>query len=110
MVKQEPASQTTTATPSTDVILPAPLLLEVVRYAVELGAILFALVVFVASLVNGAEAFTAGARAAAALFATGLLGWVAAYLLANTFLRVLHTLKPKTKEETPPTSTQSWEA
>lgn len=110
MAKEGPTPQTPPTTPSKDVTLPAPLLLEAVRYVVELGAILFALIVFVISLVNGAEPFTAGARAAAALFVIGLLGWVTAYLLANTFLWVLRTLKPKAKEETPPTSTQSWEA
>ncbi len=110
MADQEPTSPTSAATPAKDVTLPAPLLLDAVRYLVELGAILFALFVFVASLVNGAEPFTAGARAAAALLAIGLLGWVAAYLLANTFLWVLGALKPKTKKEAPPTSTKSWEA
>ncbi len=108
MADKEPTSPALAATPAKDVTLPAPLLLDAVRYLVELGAILFALFVFVTSLINGAEPFTAGARAAAALFVIGLLGWVTAYLLANTFLWVLRTLKPK--EETPPTSTQSWEA
>ena len=110
MTKKEATSQTSAATPSKEVFLPAPLLLDAVRYLVELGAILFALFVFVTSLINGAEPFTAGTRAAAALFATGLLGWVATYLLANLFLWLLGALKPKTKEETPPTSSQTWEA
>ncbi len=95
---------------SQELFLPAPLLLDAVRYLVELGAVVFALMVFAISLVNGAEPFAAGARAAAALFAIGMLGWIVTYLLANTFLWLLGTLKPKTKEETPPISTKSWEA
>ncbi|MBI3244797.1 MAG: hypothetical protein HYZ49_21165 [Chloroflexi bacterium] len=108
MAKQSEPEKNTV--PTKELYLPVPWLLDAVRYLVELGAILFALIIFVISLLNGLKPFAAGTRAATALFAIGLLGWVAIYLLANLFLWLLNTLKPKEKEETPASGSQSREA
>ncbi len=93
-----------------DVLLPSPLLLDVMRAIVPVGAILLAASVFVVNLVRGGEPVTAGIRAAVVLLSSGLLGWIANYLLASLFVWLLGMLKPKASAAARATSTQSWEA
>lgn len=93
-----------------EVLLPPPLLMEVVSAVVQVGAILLAAATFFVSLLRGGEPTIAGVRAIAVLLATGVVGWASTYLLANLFVQLLQTLRPRTPAPTPATSTQSWEA
>lgn len=94
---------------SEDVVLPSPLLLDVMRAIVPVGAVLLAASVFVVNLVRGGEPVTAGIRAVVVLLSSGLLGWIANYLLASLFMWLLGMLKPKAPAAARATSTQSWE-
>ena len=90
-----------------DVLRPPPLLLEVMTVVVQAGAVLLAASVFVVNIVRGGEPVTAGIRAAVVLLSSGLLGWIANYLLASLFVWLL---RPKAPAAARTTSTQSWEA
>ncbi len=93
-----------------DVVLPSPLLLDVMRAIVPLGAILLAASVFVVNIVRGGEPIAAGVRAAVVLLSSGLLGWLANYLLASLFVWLLGMVRSKAQADARATSTRSWEA
>ncbi len=89
---------------------PPPLLLEVMTVMVQIVSILLAAAVFIVNLVRGGEPVTAGIRAAVVLLSSGLLGWMASYLLTGLFIWLLGRLRPKASAAARAISTQSWEA
>lgn len=91
--------------------VPPPTAFVAVRSLATLVPVIAALATFVSGLLSGNDMVTAALKALVALAATGVLSWIAVYLIAQMLLWLIAGSKRKEHEaEAEPVSTKTWEA